>query len=83
MKVSWQAQGIVRLRGVAEVTFPGRHSIVRVGGVGVQIFVAGAGNREVRVVVEMNVAVKCERVLLEGWNRETAWQGCLMCGLPA
>ena len=38
----------MRLRGVAEVTISWQaQDIVRVGGVDVQIFVAGAGNREI------------------------------------
>ena len=49
MRFSWQAQGIVRLRGVTEVTFRGRRSsyFVRVRRVDAERFVAGAGNREV------------------------------------
>ena len=65
--ISWQAQYFVRVRRV-----------------GAESFVAGAWNREV---------VSCDRgecrcdigigeragVVWRGWNRETAWQGCLMC----
>ena len=42
MRFSWQAQGIVKLRGVTEVTFQfrGRH-------VDAESFVAGARDREV------------------------------------
>ena len=47
MPFSWQAQGVVWLRGVAGMTFRGRRStLVHVGGVDAQIFVARAGNRE-------------------------------------
>ena len=47
MRFSWQAQGIVRLRGVTEVTFRQAQYFVRVIRVDAQRFVAGAGNREV------------------------------------
>ena len=45
---SWQAQGIVRLRGVREVTFSWQAQyFARVRRVDGERFVAGAGNREV------------------------------------
>ena len=57
------AQGIVRLQGVAEVTFCGRRSILRVLD----------GTRK--------FSWQAQGVVWRGWNRETAWQGCLMCVL--
>ena len=53
---------------------------VRVRRVDAERFVAGAGNREV---------VNCGRgecrchigIVWRGWNREIAWQGCVMCVL--
>ena len=53
MRFSWQAQGIVRLRGVTEVTF---QYFVRVRRVDVEGFAAGAGDREV-VSCEVNFVV--------------------------
>ena len=47
VQFSWQAQGIVRLRGVREVTFRGRRSTLCALDVDGERFVAGAGNREV------------------------------------
>ena len=41
VRFSWQGQGIVRMRGVTEVTVRGRRSTL------CALFVAGAGNREV------------------------------------
>ena len=43
VRFSWPAQGLVRLRGVTQVTFRGRQSFVRVRRVDTDRFVAGAG----------------------------------------
>ena len=70
MRFSWQAQGIVRLRGVTEVTFRGRRSTLCALDVCAERFVAGAGIVRLQVVVEVNVAVTlglaCERMLFGG-----------------
>ena len=34
---------------------------------------------EVNVTMSLTLGLGCERVVWWGWNRETAWQGCLMC----
>ena len=48
MRFSWQAQGIVRLRGVngGDISWQAQY-FVRVRRVDAERFVAGAGNREV------------------------------------
>ena len=75
VRFSRQALGIVRLQGVAEVTFRGRCSTLCVSDVWTHKFSWQAQGTVRRVAVEVNVAVD------ERWNRETAWQGCLMCVL--
>ena len=51
-------------------------------------FVAGAGNREVVSCGRVRGECRCNigigvwaDVVWRGWNRETAWQGCVMCVL--
>ena len=70
VQFSWQGQEIVRLGGVAEVTFRGRRSILCVLEVWMCKFSLQAqGNVRLRVVV-VNVTVTlglaCERVLFGG-----------------
>ena len=66
---------------MAMVIFRGRRMYcVRVGGVDAQIFVAGAGNREVASCgkgesrCDIGIGVWAG-VVWRGWNLETAWQG--------
>ena len=71
VRFSWQAQGIVRLRGVAEVTFRGRGRTLCVSDVWTRKCSWQAqGIVRLRVVVEVNVAVTlglaCGRVLFGG-----------------
>ena len=71
VRSSWQAQGIVRLRGVMEVTFRGRRSTLCALDVWIRkILWQAQGIVRLRVVVEVNVAVTlgltCERALLGG-----------------
>ena len=67
--ISWQAQYFVR--------------VIRVDA---ERFVAGAGNREVvscgrgECRCHIGIGVWAD-VVWRGWNRETAWQGCVMCVL--
>ena len=72
VRFSWQAQGTVRLRGVTEVTFRGMRSTLRALDVWTRKFVADTGNRE--VVSSGRSECRCD-----SWNRETAWQGYVMC----
>ena len=71
VQVSWQAQGIVRLRGVAEVTLRGRRGAL----CALEVWTRKSswqvqGIVKLRVVVKVNVAVTlglaCERVLFGG-----------------
>ena len=66
--------------------FHGRRSTLCALDVWTKFFVAGAGNREVASCgggecrCDIGIGV-CAGVVWRGWNRKTAWQGCLMCVL--
>ena len=73
----------VRSAGNREVVRLWAQYFVHLGGVGVQTFAAGAGNREIASCGgAVTLGLACEGVWFGGaWNRKTAWQGCLMCAL--
>ena len=71
MRFSWQAQGSVRLRGVAELQFRGRRRTLCVSDVWTRKFSWQAqGIVRLRVVLDVNVAVTlglaCEWALFGG-----------------
>ena len=84
MQFSRQAQGIVKLRGVAVATFRGRRSIyfLCVGGVDARICVVRA-----EVIVAVTVGLACERVFSGGVESRNCLAGLLDArapmGLPA
>ena len=82
MGFSWQAQEIVRLRGVMGVRFRGRRSTLCALDVWMRkVSWQAQGIVRLRVVVEVNVAVTlgfaCERALFGGLES----RNCLMCVL--
>ena len=66
--ISWQAQYFMRVRRVDA-----------------ERFVAGAGSREVvscgRGACRCDIGIGVWAGVVWSWNRETAWQGCVMCVL--
>ena len=92
MQFPWQALGIVRLRGGAEVTFRGRRSTLRVVDVWARKCSWQAqGIARLRFVVEKNVAatlgLACERCCSEGMDSQNCLARlrdvCAPMGLPA
>ena len=86
MRFYWQAQGIVMLRGVTELTCRGRHSTLRTLDVWTR-----KDSWQAQGIVEVNVAVAlgvaCERVLFGGLESRNCLAGlrdvCAPMGVSA